>query len=403
MTMHMLINPGTVVPHNSGSKAAKGSGTISQGSSQSNLFGTLTDLYPMPVLKSVVSDFLLSDSVNVFYGKPKSGKSFLMIDLACSVATGIDWMGHSVTEGSAVYIGLEGRSSLPDRVLAWETDRSSKPNKARFWKGGSLNAFNDAEITRLITSLKEIHQSDPISLVIIDPLSRIIAGSDENSSATMSQVVDVADRIRKATGAAVVVVHHVSKSSEGSSPRGHGALLCAVDAAILVKPHRKNFAAKMTDARDLPEGRGFSFTLKPVPITRTDQSTGNSCVAELIPPSAAGQQTQVQMDADSLAEALRQVLEENGATDEQSDGPTILCGNSEDLERARSIFVKDRQDDPEQEEAPDDASGRQNKENLGKRASRAQGKLVKDKRLKIDGDDITLNLPSDMSNLDPPF
>jgi RecA-family ATPase len=51
----------------------------------------------------------------------------------------------------------------------------------------------------------------PVALVIVDTLSRAMAGGNENSPEDMTAIVGNCDRIRAATGAHVCIVHHSGK------------------------------------------------------------------------------------------------------------------------------------------------------------------------------------------------
>lgn len=71
-------------------------------------------------------------------------------------------------------------------------------------------------------------------LIIIDPLRRLHDG-DENSSAAMTEIVQLLECLGKRTGAAVIAVHHVSKAAvfgdvadAAAAARGSSALTDAV-------------------------------------------------------------------------------------------------------------------------------------------------------------------------------
>src|SRR5580704_10982572 len=69
---------------------------------------------------ALVEGMIPERSLAVIYGQPASGKSFLALDLAYSVATGIPWLGRKVQHGPAVYIAGEGIGGLPKRIAAWK-------------------------------------------------------------------------------------------------------------------------------------------------------------------------------------------------------------------------------------------------------------------------------------------
>lgn len=60
----------------------------------------------------VVRGFIEADSLALFFGDPASGKSFAALDLACAIATGNDWHGAKVDQGSVVYVAGEGQNGL---------------------------------------------------------------------------------------------------------------------------------------------------------------------------------------------------------------------------------------------------------------------------------------------------
>ena len=67
----------------------------------------------------LIRDFVCTDITMVFFGEPSSGKSLVLIDMACHIATGRDWCGHKTTEGLVLYICGEGQHGLSKRFMAW--------------------------------------------------------------------------------------------------------------------------------------------------------------------------------------------------------------------------------------------------------------------------------------------
>ena len=51
----------------------------------------------------MVKDICEEDSVVAIFGQPKSGKSFVTVDLACNIVLGREWHGHDTEQGSVVY------------------------------------------------------------------------------------------------------------------------------------------------------------------------------------------------------------------------------------------------------------------------------------------------------------
>ena len=105
-----------------------------------------------------------------------------------------------------------------------------------------------------------------VVLVIIDTISRALAGGDENSSKDMGAIVTTTARLQEATSAHVQWVHHVPIDG-GERLRGHGALLGALDTTINVEKLASGTrTATVIKANDSEEGERISFTLESVEI-----------------------------------------------------------------------------------------------------------------------------------------
>ena len=76
-------------------------------------------LSTLPRPSWLVEDLLPRPSVAFIYGPPKSGKSFIAIDLAASVACGRSWCGKKTTGGTVLYVVGEGISGVVLRQEAW--------------------------------------------------------------------------------------------------------------------------------------------------------------------------------------------------------------------------------------------------------------------------------------------
>ena len=48
------------------------------------------------------------------------GKSALAVDMACRVATGLDFVGRKAQQGPVLYIAMEGRRGLKRRFKGWQ-------------------------------------------------------------------------------------------------------------------------------------------------------------------------------------------------------------------------------------------------------------------------------------------
>lgn len=201
-------------------------------------FLSMEELEALPPPKWLVPGLLTEASIAAIYGAPEAGKSFLAVDIAMSVASGLDWHGKEVLSGGVLYIAAEGAPGLSKRACAWKKAHSAHSHKFNFKLMRDPINFaseNTAETTAFIDALiaKVGDQKPSLKLVVIDTLNQTAAGADENSAKDMSRYIASMKRLRDETGAAVIVVHHSGKDSS-KGMRGSTALLGAMDTTIEV-------------------------------------------------------------------------------------------------------------------------------------------------------------------------
>lgn len=101
--------------------------------------------------------------------------------------------------------------------------------------------------------------------MVVDTVSRALAGGDENDPAVMGALVRATDEIREATDAAVLAIHHSGKDTTRGA-RGHSLLRAAVDTEIEVTATGEERAATVTKQRDLASGQRIGFRLRVVDL-----------------------------------------------------------------------------------------------------------------------------------------
>ena len=117
---------------------------------------------------------------------------------------------------------------------------------------------NSDDAAALIEAISHLGEFE---LIVIDTLSRAMAGGNENSPDDMGAFIKNCDTIREETGAHVLIVHHSGKNQEMGA-RGHSALKAAVDTEIEIKNKDEVITAKVTKQRDGKTNQEFHFALK---------------------------------------------------------------------------------------------------------------------------------------------
>lgn len=185
-----------------------------------------TDLETLPPLRFFVDGVFPEESLLCIYGPPGCGKSFLSLDLACSVASGQRWLGKTVTKGSTLYVAAEGGRGYRKRVVAWKEARllTGLSIPVSFvLEPANLHGAEDVEhILRAAESLPDLP-----SLVVFDTLHRSMSGGDENSAQDIGVVMDRATRIKRELGCSVLFIHHTRKDADAA--RGSVSIPGSVD------------------------------------------------------------------------------------------------------------------------------------------------------------------------------
>lgn len=213
----------------------------------------------------LIDGLLDEGALSVFYGESNAGKSFIALDMSYAVATGGLWNGKRTKRGLVIYVCAEGGRRFTRRIAALKETRGHTGEKPFF---ALVNypidlRSSDADAKELLSLIRaaETQCGERCAWVIVDTLSRALAGGDENSSVDMGRIVTAADHIRAETGAHFTYVHHCGKDSARGA-RGHSLLRAATDTEIEVTAG----AIKVTKQRDMESGGAFGFDLMDVQL-----------------------------------------------------------------------------------------------------------------------------------------
>ena len=202
-------------------------------------------------------------------GDSNSGKSAFALDLACAVASGRSYRGWRTQRGAVLWLALEAARGAKARIRAQQlTERLCPGAPLGLWTRAldlldPRDAADVAEQGKLLSTAT----GQPLALVVIDTLARAHQG-DENDSQAMGLIIRHAEGIKAATGATVLLIHHVGKDASRGG-RGHSSLRAALDAELVVEGQaRAPRVVRVTKSRDLEPAPDFGFTLEGVEIGR---------------------------------------------------------------------------------------------------------------------------------------
>ncbi len=161
------------------------------------------------------------DAYGVFAAEDKAGKTWAILDLAVSVATGTPWLGHFPCPPSGrvlVFLGEGGERAMVRRLRAVAAH-----------KAVTLGELGEARLLRLcfrvptLTSGEDLAAIEaelagrPAALVVIDPLYLAVGhGATGANLYAMGAVLSAIQAVCQHAGAALVVVTHWNKTGEGT-------------------------------------------------------------------------------------------------------------------------------------------------------------------------------------------
>jgi len=223
-------------------------------------------IYDLPPLEPLIEGVFDYDTLAALYGPPGSYKSFVALDMALRVARGEWWAGHEVKDPRTVlYVAAEGLHGMGDRVRGWMLAHDTygnindAPPATLKWLGNEpINVMEYDNADALGRTARDLGAG----LVVIDTLNRVAPGADENSSKDMGLAIAGLDRVRRLSGACVLVVHHTGKDAT-KGLRGHSSLLAALDTALEVQGAEGTVNVRATKQKYREGGQLGRWGVKP--------------------------------------------------------------------------------------------------------------------------------------------
>jgi hypothetical protein len=229
---------------------------------------TRTQLAGLPAPEPLIEGTLDRRTLTVLAGYWGTGKTFIALDWACSIAAGRRWQGRPTVTPlgtSVLYVAAEGAYGLAQRVDSWEQGWGADA-ASLYVLPQPVNLFTGEGLAILCEFIVEYRPA----LVVVDTVARCAVGADENSAKDMGVVVRSLDAIREATGdGSVLAVHHTGKDK--TTVRGSSALEASADTVYITEGDATFISLSRTKRKDGPTED--ALTLKLVNISR-------SCVVE---------------------------------------------------------------------------------------------------------------------------
>ncbi|MCG8346243.1 MAG: AAA family ATPase, partial [Chloroflexales bacterium] len=182
------------------------------------LFHASTARERIQPIQWLIDGVLPMNALSQLFAPGGTGKSLLALDQALTVAQ----------QQPVIYIAGEADGEIPDRLDAWTRHHQADTGHL-YLMDAPLILKNDAAVDSFIAEAQAIRPA----LIVLDPLASCMVGLDENGTGDMTIAIDALNRIRRATGAAIYIIHHTGWSD--AHERESSALRAACRAVMSLK------------------------------------------------------------------------------------------------------------------------------------------------------------------------
>lgn len=188
-------------------------------------FLTEDEMDRLPDPEWLLPNVLQEQSTMLFVGAWATYKSFIALDLSMAIASGepTAFGVKPARVGPVIYCALEGFTGIgKKRRQAWRMAHPNAPVRVPFFLGPAPRLSKDGEQKQfdegIRTILKEHCNGDAPAMIVIDTLSKSMAGLDETRDA--ATFIDFTERLSRAYKCVVLVLHHFGHDKEKGARGG---------------------------------------------------------------------------------------------------------------------------------------------------------------------------------------
>ena len=208
--------------------------------------GTLKKRFPemRPVL---IDGFLRTGETMNIIAAPKTGKSWLVTQLAICVASGTEWFGHVCTAGKVLLIDNELHEETSANRIPLVVDAMRKVNPNLPNVDDMIDVWNlrgkwksIADLAAWLPRFKEAGYR----MIVIDAFYRALPkDTDENDNGSIASIYNLIDTFAKQVGCSFVLIHHTSKGNQSQKSitdvgAGAGSQSRAADTHLILREHK---------------------------------------------------------------------------------------------------------------------------------------------------------------------
>ena len=176
----------------------------------------IAEVDAMPPPRYLVEGVIPQGDYGVISADNKAGKTFLMMDLALSVAAGVPWVNLFPVNDpgpALIFVGEGGKRKIVRRIRAIARHKEIPDHQLLGLpidiSERAPKLMDENVLDELRLKVAELRPR----LVIIDPLYLAASGANTASLVEMGSLLEKAQHVAQRVGAALVISHHNKKSS----------------------------------------------------------------------------------------------------------------------------------------------------------------------------------------------
>jgi hypothetical protein len=216
----------------------------------------------LPLPRLLIEGVLHQGSKLILGGGSKTQKTWSLLDMAASVATGNPWQGFPTIQSKVLYINLEVQPPFFRQRL-----NSIVTAKGLTIEPGQLEIWNlrghAADYQTILPRIHERIGNGGYGLLILDPIYKLLGNADENSASDIGAMMNRIEELAVSTKAACAMSAHFSKGNQAGKETidrisGSGVFARDPDSLIFFTAHKEEgcFTVEMV-LRNLPPVKKF--------------------------------------------------------------------------------------------------------------------------------------------------
>lgn len=179
------------------------------------------------------------------------GKTFLILDLSLSIATGLgDWNGRKCANGKILYFCGEGKSTLVPRITAWCLEHKIEDTQSIEFiaEDGVFDVADPEKYEELLRAIEVYFAEEPPLALIFDTMNLFMGDGDENSTKDANRFIQRVKEMTLRMNCAIILVHHTGVTNEERA-RGSSVFKGALDSELRLEKSKGTGLLTLTQTK----------------------------------------------------------------------------------------------------------------------------------------------------------